>query len=85
MSDDWTGPRDGPFRGKRLFQCKTHPLCWLYEGTECAVCESERIRRTESDQYRDRLKELIACGEENLRLHGLLAQARQGTLRGDGA
>ena len=85
MSDGWTGPRDGPFRGLRLYRCTIHPLCWLYEGTACGVCESERARLAEFDLHTERLKMLIECETENTRLRDLLAQARLGTLKGDGA
>jgi hypothetical protein len=44
----------------------------------------ERRLVSERGHYSDRLKKLIALGEDNLRLHGLRAQARQGTLKGDG-
>ena len=84
MADAWTGPRDGPFRGRRLYRCPLHPLSWRYEATECGVCEVERRLVSERGHYADRLKELIALGADNLRLHGLLAQAKHGTLKGDG-
>ena len=75
MSDDWTGPRDGPFRGRRLYRCTTHPLCWRYENDVCPACEIERARLAEFDLHTERLKMLTECETENTRLRALLAKA----------
>jgi hypothetical protein len=37
QTDDWTGPRDGPFRGERLTRCPIHSGWWR-PSQPCPAC-----------------------------------------------
>ena len=46
----WTGPMDGPFRGRHLVWCRVHPRIWFPEGTRCPLClTEERIAELERE------------------------------------
>jgi hypothetical protein len=57
MKDDWTGPKDGPFRGQHLIHCTRHPTIWRASVDLCPVC------RLESDVARLRAAADRRCEE----------------------
>ena len=38
----WTGPMDGPFRGRHLMHCSRHPTIWYPQHVACPVCELQQ-------------------------------------------